>query len=242
MTHSRSSPPHRPWPVASESSVGPSMMGDRVMALFLRPTTPPLWLGIVVAISLIGVETLLVYGLNQIAPENAFGALFLLGVLVVSAGWGFGLAVMTTLASALVYVYFHLGTDGASSRPARKTWWRSSSSCRSPFLPTCLLVRRDYGQPRQSNAAGRPISPLSWPASYCAPAVCALRWMVQPNALHWRWGCHSRRWRWTPSRQTSAGPLSRCWTMRHRWARCWSRPSCPSRCISVCASRWCHPW
>ena len=47
------------------------------------------------------------------APENAFGAVFLLGVLVVSAGWGFGLAVATSLASAAVYVYIH--AEGADS-------------------------------------------------------------------------------------------------------------------------------
>ena len=79
----------------------------------VRPTAPPLWLGVVVAAAFITAETLLVYRLRQIAPENAFGALFLLGVLVVSAGWGFRLAVATSLASALVYVYFHLETAGA---------------------------------------------------------------------------------------------------------------------------------
>jgi hypothetical protein len=34
--------------------------------------------------------TLLVYLLTKIVPEMAFGVVFLLGVLVVSAGWGFG--------------------------------------------------------------------------------------------------------------------------------------------------------
>ena len=85
----------------------------QVLALVVRPTAPPLWLGIVVAAVFITAETLLVYQLRQIAPENAFGALFLLGVLVVSAGWGFRLAVATSLASALVYVYFHLETNGS---------------------------------------------------------------------------------------------------------------------------------
>lgn len=64
----------------------------RFLALVLRPTA---------------VELLLVQQLRRVAPENAFGAIFLLGVLVVSAGWGFGLAVATSLASAAVYVYLH---------------------------------------------------------------------------------------------------------------------------------------
>ena len=82
------------------------------MSLLVRPTTPPLWLGLVVAAFFIAAESVLVYVLERLAPENTFGALFLLGVLVVSARWGFGLAVATTLASALVYVYFHLQTEG----------------------------------------------------------------------------------------------------------------------------------
>lgn len=61
----------------------------------------------IVALGFIAVELLLVQQLRRVAPENAFGAIFLLGVLVVSAGWGFGLAVATSLASAAVYVYLH---------------------------------------------------------------------------------------------------------------------------------------
>jgi hypothetical protein len=47
-----------------------------------------------------------------------FGVVFLLGVLMVAAGWGFGLAVSTRLASALVYAFVHLDADPASS-PSR---------------------------------------------------------------------------------------------------------------------------
>jgi K+-sensing histidine kinase KdpD len=105
----------------------------RLLALVVQPTAPPLWLGIVVAAVFITAETLLVYRLKQITPENAFGALFLLGVLVVSAAWGFRLAVATSLASAVVYVYFHSKPTGRSSRCTPRTRWRSSSSCRSHY-------------------------------------------------------------------------------------------------------------
>src|SRR5260370_22584302 len=100
----------------STSSTGQPGSGSRpslrarLLALVVRPTAPPLWLGIVVAVLFITGETLLVHRLQKIAPENAFGALFLLGVLVVSAGWGFRLAVATSVASAFVYVYFHIET------------------------------------------------------------------------------------------------------------------------------------
>ena len=85
---------------------------ERMLAIVLRPVAPPTWLGIVVAAAFITVETVLVYQLQRVTPDNAFGALFLLGVLVVSAGWGFWLAVGTSLASAAVYVYFHMDTSG----------------------------------------------------------------------------------------------------------------------------------
>src|SRR5262245_65746136 len=84
------------------------LLHARLLALVVRPTAPPLWLGIVVAAVFITAETLLVYRLREVGPENAFGALFLLGVLVVSAAWGFRLAVATSLASAVVYVCFPL--------------------------------------------------------------------------------------------------------------------------------------
>ncbi|OBK70856.1 histidine kinase [Mycobacterium sp. 1274761.0] len=83
------------------------------MARLLRPTPAPLHLGIAVAAAFIALETLLVYWLKQVAPETAYGALFLLGVLVISAGWGFGLSVVTSVLSAVVYFYFHLEQSGS---------------------------------------------------------------------------------------------------------------------------------
>jgi len=86
---------------------------SRLLAQVVRPTARPLGLGIIVAASFLVAEALAILALKQIAPENAFGAILLLGVLVVSAGWGFGVAIATSLASAAVYVYFHLEGRGS---------------------------------------------------------------------------------------------------------------------------------
>ena len=69
--------------------------------------------------------------------------LFLLGVLVVSAGWGFRLAVATTLASALVYVQFHMETSGAfiPTHP-------QDAVAILIFLPVALLANILAGQAR----------------------------------------------------------------------------------------------
>jgi len=91
---------------------------DRLLALLIRPTPPPLLWGVLTAISFIAAETLIVHVLKRVAPDNAFGAIFLLGVLVVSAGWGFGLAVATSLASAMAYVWFHVNEGSGSLVPA----------------------------------------------------------------------------------------------------------------------------
>jgi signal transduction histidine kinase len=109
---------------------------SRLLALVLHPTAPPLRWGIVVAVAFIVGETLLVLHLKRMAPGNAFGAIFLLGVLVVSAGWSFGLALATSLASAAVYVYFHL-EGGDSVVPALFV-----------FLPLALLANVLAGQAR----------------------------------------------------------------------------------------------
>jgi hypothetical protein len=68
---------------------------DRLLRVVLRLQTPPLAWGIGIAAGLIAAEMLIVRLLERIAPDSAFGAVFLFGVRVVSAGWGLGLAVAT---------------------------------------------------------------------------------------------------------------------------------------------------
>jgi signal transduction histidine kinase len=92
----------------SDAHVGPPAMGVRLLSPLLPPTARSLTVGIVVAAMLIGAETLLVYLLEQVAPGMAFGVVYLLGVLVISTGWGFGLAATTSVASALAFDYFHM--------------------------------------------------------------------------------------------------------------------------------------
>jgi signal transduction histidine kinase len=84
------------------------------MRLLLRPTAPPLALGVVVAPLLLAAETGLVYLLMRVTGGSVFGVVFLLGILVVSTVWGVRLGALTTLASAAVYVYFHRLQTGGS--------------------------------------------------------------------------------------------------------------------------------
>ncbi|WP_319017960.1 sensor histidine kinase [Mycolicibacterium baixiangningiae] len=101
---------HPAAPRAAESP--PPSSREGLLSLILRPTPAPIAVGIVVAAGFIAVETLLVYWLKQMSSVHAYGALFLLGVLVVSALWGLGLSVATSMASASVYFYFHTEQGG----------------------------------------------------------------------------------------------------------------------------------
>jgi signal transduction histidine kinase len=127
----------------SDEVVGLRPLSARLLSVLLRPTAPPLTVGIMVAASFIVAETLLVSLLMKIVPEMAFGVIFLLGVLVVSAGWGFGLAVSTTLASALVYAFFHLAADGTIFPITAEDWVGIVI-----FLPIALLANVLAGQAR----------------------------------------------------------------------------------------------
>jgi PAS domain S-box-containing protein len=85
---------------------GPTPMRARFLSWLLRSATPPMSLGLVVAASFVVAETILVLLLKHLVAGMAFGVIFLLGVLVVSTAWGFGLAVLTSLVSALAFDYF----------------------------------------------------------------------------------------------------------------------------------------
>ena len=86
--------------------------GGRIMSLLVRPTPPPLWLGLVAAAGVIGVETVVVVVLKHFAPTMAFGTVYLLGVLLVGMAWGFGLAAITALVSAVAFDVCRSWPDG----------------------------------------------------------------------------------------------------------------------------------
>jgi PAS domain S-box-containing protein len=91
----------------SDAGFGSRTMRLRVLALLTRQKAPPLALGIAVAASFIAIETLIVCSLNvATGTTGRFGTLFLLGVLVVSMVWGFGLSITMSVASAVAFVYF----------------------------------------------------------------------------------------------------------------------------------------
>ncbi|MDT5187398.1 MAG: hypothetical protein QOI29_5556 [Mycobacterium sp.] len=119
----------------------------RLISLLVRPTTSPQWLGVAVAASFIVAETILVRLMMGVAPGNTFGAVYLLGVLVVSARWGSGLSALTTAASTLAYACVHFASEGAF-RPTEVRGWVAVLI----FLPIAILANVVAGQARLRTA------------------------------------------------------------------------------------------
>jgi two-component system, OmpR family, sensor histidine kinase KdpD len=72
-------------------------------------TEPPsAWLGLLAAVAAIAVATGLVYPLKEIAPAVSLGVVYIPGVLLISAVWGWRLGLLTAVFSALAFNFFHL--------------------------------------------------------------------------------------------------------------------------------------
>src|SRR5207244_8782889 len=65
-------------------------------------------LGVIVAVALVALSTLIIYPLKHIAPLVSLSVVYLPAVLVVSITWGAWLGVARSLLSALAFNFFHL--------------------------------------------------------------------------------------------------------------------------------------
>src|ERR1700752_3155329 len=101
----------------SDEEVRHASMGARFLSLLLRPTPRPLGFGLAAAVALVVTETLLLYPLKELAPANALGVVYLLGVVVVAIGWGFWLAGATSLARGPGVHWFHVPPDWGLGPP-----------------------------------------------------------------------------------------------------------------------------
>ncbi|GAB3845304.1 DUF4118 domain-containing protein [Dactylosporangium cerinum] len=98
------------------------MMQGRLAAWLVRPSPPPLSIGIAVGAGLIVVETLLVYPLRHVAPREALALVYLIGVLLVSTVWGLWLGVATSIASAVAFDFFHTPPVGLFTTEDWRDW------------------------------------------------------------------------------------------------------------------------
>ncbi|HVO52945.1 MAG TPA: ATP-binding protein [Solirubrobacterales bacterium] len=76
------------------------------MSLTGKP--PSAWLGLLAAAAAVAAATGLVYPLKEVAPAVSLGVVYIPGVLLIAAVWGWRLGLLTAVFSALAFNFFHL--------------------------------------------------------------------------------------------------------------------------------------
>jgi two-component system sensor histidine kinase KdpD len=90
--------------------------------LLLRERRPAYVLGLAVAAGGTALETLAVYPLGHLAPAVSLSVVYVLAVVVTAIYWGTGLGLITALASAVAFNYFHLPPTGRFTPGDARTW------------------------------------------------------------------------------------------------------------------------
>ena len=83
---------------------------------------PPLLLGLLAATLAIAAVTALLYPLREVAPPVSLGVVYLVAVLFVASIWGLALGVVTSLASALAFNFFHIPPTGRLTIAEAENW------------------------------------------------------------------------------------------------------------------------
>lgn len=98
--------------MAGDACLPPSSMTGRLQRLLVSETSGSPVTGLGVAALWVAGTTALVYPLKTVAPVVSLGVVYLVAVFVVSANWGIWIGLVTGLASALAFNFFHLPPTG----------------------------------------------------------------------------------------------------------------------------------
>lgn len=83
-------------------------MPRRANPFSLSGKPPSAWLGLLAAVAAVAVATGVVYPLKEVAPAVSLGVVYIPGVLLIAAVWGWRLGLLTAVLSALAFNFFHL--------------------------------------------------------------------------------------------------------------------------------------
>ena len=78
--------------------------------------------GLAAAAFAVGLTTLVLYPLREVAPAVSLGVVYLLGVLLIASIWGAWLGVLTAIAGAAAYNFFHIPTTGRFTITDGENW------------------------------------------------------------------------------------------------------------------------
>jgi two-component system sensor histidine kinase KdpD len=99
-----------------------SSMGPALSPWSLRAGRPSPISGALVGTTCLGLATLLIYPLSQLAPVVSLSVVYLPAVVVVSAYWGLRLGLVTAVGSAAAFNFFHLPPVGTFTLNDRRDW------------------------------------------------------------------------------------------------------------------------
>lgn len=97
-------------------------MPRRAGTFVLPVAPPPRILGLAAAAVVVASTTALVFPLRTVAPVVSLGVVYLVAVLLISTVWGAWLGVLTALASAAAFNYFHIPPTGRFTIAEGENW------------------------------------------------------------------------------------------------------------------------
>jgi two-component system, OmpR family, sensor histidine kinase KdpD len=83
---------------------------------------PPVWIGVLATVAAVTVATLAIYPLKAVAPVVSLSVVYLPAVLLIAAYWGMALGLLTSLASAAAFNFFHLHPVGRFTIADGRNW------------------------------------------------------------------------------------------------------------------------
>src|SRR3954453_14044905 len=78
--------------------------------------------GLSIAALAVALTTLMLYPLTRVAPVTSLGVVYLLAVLLVASWWGAWLGVITAVASAVTFNFFHIPPTGRFTIAGGENW------------------------------------------------------------------------------------------------------------------------
>jgi two-component system sensor histidine kinase KdpD len=97
-------------------------MADRAAPRLLGGKRPSLRLGVAVALVSVAAATMAIYPLKAVAPAVSLSVVYLPAVLLISAYWGLALGLLTSLASAAAFNFFHIPPVGQFTIADGRNW------------------------------------------------------------------------------------------------------------------------
>jgi two-component system sensor histidine kinase KdpD len=83
---------------------------------------PPGWTGVLTAVLAVTLATVAIYALKSVAPVVSLSVVYLPAVLIIAAYWGLVLGLLTSLASAAAFNFFHLPPTGRFTIADSRNW------------------------------------------------------------------------------------------------------------------------